>query len=114
MMSDVIIVALIGLIPSLLTLLVSSITNYKVKKQSKLKDEMQKGFEKLNYKIDNNRMKTLKNILVNNYTEMINGANKSKEQLQDIAEMFTEYKLLGGDSYIDDLHDIWKAKEIKK
>lgn len=113
-MSDVIIVALIGLIPSLLTLCVTSITNYKVRKQQNLKEEMQKGFDKLNYKIDNNRMKTLKNILVNSYTEMINGTSKSKEQLQDIAEMFTEYKLLGGDSYIDDLHDIWKAKQIKK
>lgn len=113
-MSDVIIVALIGLIPSLLTLCVTSITNYKVRKQQNLKEEMQKGFDKLNYKIDNNRMKTLKNILVNSYTEMINGTSKSKEQLQDVAEMFSEYKLLGGDSYIDDLHDIWKAKQIKK
>jgi hypothetical protein len=28
--------------------------------------------------------------------------------------MFEEYKNLGGDSYIDDLHDIWKEKETNK
>lgn len=124
-MSEGIIVALITSATSIVTLIVSSITNYKVKKQEKLKqdiqkvqsnlkDEMEKGFSNLNGKIDGNRRKTLKNILVNDFTQLINGEEKSKEQLQDIAEMFEEYKSLGGDSYIDDLHDIWKAKQIKK
>lgn len=124
-MSEGIVIALIGSITSLITLVVTSITNYKVRKQQNLrqeiqkgqmnlKDEMEKGFKNLTGKIDGNRKKTLKNILVNEFTELIKGKEKSKEQLQDIAEMFEEYKSLGGNSYIDDLHDIWKAKQIKK
>lgn len=124
-MSEGIIVALIGSVTSLITLIVSSINNHKLKKQEKLKEEIHKEIQAsrneskaeirdLKDTINNNRRKTLKNILVNEFTELIKGKEKSKEQLQDIAEMFEEYKSLGGNSYIDDLHDIWKAKQIKK
>lgn len=124
-MSEGIIVALIGSVTSLITLIVSSINNHKLKKQEKLKEEIHKEIQTsrdeskteikdLKNIINGNRRKTLKNILVNEFTELIKGKEKSKEQLQDIAEMFEEYKSLGGNSYIDDLHDIWKAKQIKK
>lgn len=124
-MSEGIIVALIGSVTSLITLIVSSINNHKLKKQEKLKEEIHKEIQAsrneskaeirdLKDTINGNRRKTLKNILVNEFTELIKGKEKSKEQLQDIAEMFEEYKSLGGNSYIDDLHDIWKAKQIKK
>lgn len=124
-MSEGIIVALIGSVTSLITLVVSSINNHKLKKQEKLKEEIHKEIQTsrdeskaeikdLKNIINGNRRKTLKNILVNEFTELIKGKEKSKEQLQDIAEMFEEYKSLGGNSYIDDLHDIWKAKQIKK
>lgn len=124
-MSEGIIVALIGSVTSLITLIVSSINNHKLKKQEKLKEEIHKEIQtsrdeskaeikELKNIINGNRRKTLKNILVNEFTELIKGKEKSKEQLQDIAEMFEEYKSLGGNSYIDDLHDIWKAKQIKK
>lgn len=124
-MSEGIIVALIGSVTSLITLIVSSINNHKLKKQEKLKEEIHKEIQAsrdeskaeikdLKNIINGNRRKTLKNILVNEFTELIKGKEKSKEQLQDIAEMFEEYKSLGGNSYIDDLHDIWKAKQIKK
>ena len=124
-MSEGIIVALIGSVTSLITLVVSSINNHKLKKQEKLKEEIHKEIQTsrdeskaeikdLKNIINGNRRKTLKNILVNEFTELIKGKEKSKEQLQDIAEMFEEYKSLDGNSYIDDLHDIWKAKQIKK
>lgn len=124
-MSEGIIVALIGSVTSIITLIVSSINNHKLKKQEKLKEEIHKEIQTsrdeskaeikdLKNIINGNRRKTLKNILVNEFTELIKGKEKSKEQLQDIAEMFEEYKSLGGNSYIDDLHDIWKAKQIKK
>lgn len=113
-MSEGIIIALIGSITSIITLIVTSITNYKVRKQQNLRQEISAEIKDLKNTINNNRRKTLKNILVNEFTQLINGEEKSKEQLQDIAEMFEEYKSLGGNSYIDDLHDIWKAKQIKK
>lgn len=113
-MSEGIIIALIGSITSITTLVVTSITNYKVRKQQNLREEISAEIKDLKTTINGNRRKTLKNILVNEFTQLINGEEKSKEQLQDIAEMFEEYKTLGGNSYIDDLHDIWKAKQIKK
>lgn len=113
-MSEGIIIALIGSITSITTLVVTSITNYKVRKQQNLRQEISAEIKDLKTTINGNRRKTLKNILVNEFTQLINGEEKSKEQLQDIAEMFEEYKTLGGNSYIDDLHDIWKAKQIKK
>lgn len=109
-MSDGVIIELIASLTSLITLIISSVTNHKVKKQEKITEQIQK----LDKKIDNNRMKTLRNILVNEYTELTEGKRKSKEQLQDIAEMFEEYKSLGGDTYVDDLHDIWKEQESRR
>lgn len=120
-MSEGIIIAIITIIPSVTTLIVSSVTNHKVKKQNDLREEMTKyqkdieeQFKNLNSKIDNNRKKVLRNILVNAYSELIKGKKKTKEQIQDIEDNFAEYKQLGGDSYIDDLHEIWKEKEIRK
>lgn len=112
-----IIIALISIIPGMATLIVGLITNKKVKKQDKMREEikdlrveMNGKLDKLDKKVDGNRKKALRNILVNDYTDLIKGKKKSKEQLQNIADMFEEYKNLGGDSYIDDLHDIWKEK----
>lgn len=120
-MSEGIIIAIITIIPSITTLVVSSVTNHKVKKQNDLREEVtkyQKDIEEqlknLGSKIDNNRKKVLRNILVNAYSELIKGKKKTKEQIQDIEDNFAEYKQLGGDSYIDDLHEIWKEKEIRK
>ena len=116
-----IIIALISIIPGMATLIVGLITNKKVKKQDKMRSEikdlraeMNGKLDKLDRKVDDNRKKALRNILVNEYTALINGRKRSKEQKQDISDMFEEYKSLGGDSYVDDLHDIWKEKETKK
>ena len=116
-----IIIAIIAIVPPIATLIVSIITNKKVKKQNDLRQEMtncqnqiKDKLDKLDNKINENRKKALRNILVNDYTNLIKGNKKSKEQLQNIADMFEEYKNLGGDSYIDDLHDIWKEKETNK
>lgn len=114
-----IIIALISILPGMATLIVGLVTNKKVKKQDKMREEikdlrveMNGKLDKLDKKVDENRKKELRTILVNEYTALINGNKKSKEQKQDIADMFEEYKSLGGNSYIDDLHDIWKEKEI--
>lgn len=114
-----IIIALISILPGMATLIVGLVTNKKVKKQDKMREEikdlrveMNGKLDKLDKKVDENRKKELRTILVNEYTTLINGNKKSKEQKQDIADMFEEYKSLGGNSYIDDLHDIWKEKEI--
>ena len=114
-----IIIALISILPGMATLIVGLVTNKKVKKQDKMREEikdlrveMNGKLDKLDKKVDDNRKKALRNILVNDYTDLIKGKKKSKEQLQNVADMFEEYKSLGGDSYIDDLHDIWKEKEI--
>lgn len=124
-MSEGIIIAIITSVTSLITLCVTSITNYKVRKQEKLKQEisteiksLRKEFfaeiESLRQTINNNRMKTLRNILVNELTQLVRGEEKTKEQIQDILDMFEEYKNLGGDTYIDDLHEIWKSQQSKK
>lgn len=114
-----IIIAIISILPGMATLIVGLVTNKKVKKQDKMREEikdlrveMNGKLDKLDKKVDDNRKKELRTILVNEYTALINGNKKSKEQKQDISDMFEEYKSLGGNSYIDDLHDIWKEKEI--
>ena len=114
-----IIIALISILPGMATLIVGLVTNKKVKRQDKMREEikdlrveMNGKLDKLDKKVDDNRKKELRTILVNEYTALINGNKKSKEQKQDISDMFEEYKSLGGNSYIDDLHDIWKEKEI--
>lgn len=102
-----IIVALIGIIPSILTLIVSTITNNKVKKQEKLEEEIKNEFKKLDNKIDENRKKELRSQLVDEYTHLINGKKYSKEKLQDISDNYQEYLELGGNSYVRDLHHIY-------
>lgn len=102
-----IIVALIGIIPSLLTLIVSSITNSKVKKQQTFENEIKSELKKLDNKIDDNRKKELRSQLVDEYTHLINGKKYSKEKLQDIADNYQEYLELGGNSYVRDLHHIY-------
>lgn len=116
-----IIIALISIIPGMATLIVGLVTNKKVKRQDKMRDEikdlrveMNGKLDKLDRKVDDNRKKELRTILVNEYTALINGRKRSKEQKQDISDMFEEYKSLGGDSYIDDLHDIYVDLEKRR
>lgn len=113
-MSEGIIIAIITSITSILTFIISSITNSKVKKQNDFRKEIKDELKNLDTKIDSNRRKELRTILVNDYNDLIKGKKKSKEQIQDIEDNFAEYKELGGDSYVDDLHEIWKEKEIRK
>ena len=124
-MSEGIIIAIITSVTSLIALGVTSVTNHKVRKQESLKKEIfeeikslrkefSAGIESLRQTINNNRMKTLRNILVNELTQLVQGDKKSKEQVQDVMDMFEEYKNLGGDTYIDDLHEIWKSQQSKK
>mgnify|MGYP003293819207 CR=1 FL=1 len=113
-----IIIALITILPTMATLIVTTIVNSKVKKQNDLRQEMtdcqnqiKDKLDKLENKINENRKKALRNILVNDYTDLIKGKKKTKEQLQNIADMYEEYHdELDGDSYVEDLHDIAKEK----
>ena len=107
------ILTIIAISPQIITTIISLIINHKVKKQGEIQQEIDVKFNLLDKKIDENRKKELRNVLVNDYTDLIKGKKKSKEQLQNISDMFDEYKSLKGDSYVDDLHDIWKEKESK-
>ena len=109
-----IIIALIGIVPSLLTLIVSSITNSKVKKQQNFENEIKSELKNLDNKIDDNRKKELRSQLVDEYTHLINGEKYSKEKLQDIADNYQEYLELGGNSYVRDLHHIYIEKKSKE
>jgi uncharacterized membrane-anchored protein YhcB (DUF1043 family) len=117
-----IIVAIITVIPAIITLIVTTSTNKRVKKQDELKkdytsqlDEIREDIKELSIKNDENRRKELRHELVNDYTYLINTDDHvSKEKLQDIADNFEEYKALGGNHYVQDLHDIWKEKQILK
>lgn len=117
-----IIVAIITVIPAIITLIVTTSTNKRVKKQDELKkdytsqlDEIREDIKELSIKNDENRRKELRHELVNDYTYLINTDDLvSKEKLQDIADNFEEYKALGGNHYVQDLHDIWKEKQILK
>lgn len=121
-----IIVAIITVIPVILTLIVSTKTNNRIKKQDELREELKKDYtslidgvrediKELSIKNDENRRKELRHELVNDYTYLINTDDHvSKEKLQDIADNFEEYKALGGNHYVQDLHDIWKEKQILK
>lgn len=109
-----IIIAIITILPTMATLVVTTIVNSKVKKQNQFQQNIDKRFDRLEAKINDNRKKALRNILVNDYTDLIKGKKKSKEQLQNISDMYEEYhEELKGDTYVEDLHDIWKEKEIK-
>lgn len=109
-----IIIAIITILPTMATLVVTTIVNKKVKKQNDFQKNIDRRFDKLEAKINDNRKKALRNILVNDYTDLIKGKKKSKEQLQNISDMYEEYhEELKGDTYVEDLHDIWKEKEIK-
>lgn len=121
-----IIVAIITVIPAIITLIVTTKTNNRVKKQDELREELKKDYtslidgvrediKELSIKNDENRRKELRHELVNDYTYLINTDDHvSKEKLQDIADNFEEYKALGGNHYVQDLHDIWKEKQILK
>jgi hypothetical protein len=106
-----IIIAIITILPTMATLVVTTIVNSKVKKQNEFQADINNRFDKLEAKINDNRKKALRNILVNDYTDLIKGKKKSKEQLQNISDMYEEYhEELKGDTYVEDLHDIWKEK----
>lgn len=106
-----IIIAIITILPTMATLIVTTIVNKKVKKQNEFQQNIDNRFDKLEAKINDNRKKALRNILVNEYTDLIKGKKKTKEQLQNITDMYEEYhEELKGDTYVEDLHDIWKEK----
>ena len=137
-----IIIAIIAIVPSMATLLVSIINNRKIKKQTEIREEMAKQEEsfraemkkrnnriyekldELNGKIDNvdrkndeNRKKELRSKLVKEYVALIHGANRSTQEMQDIEDDWHEYRFeLNGESYVEDLHDIFvemRKKEVK-
>ena len=128
-----IIIAIIAIVPSMATLLVSIINNRKIKKQTEIREEMAKQeasfrnemkkrdnaiyqkLDELNGKIDNvdrkndlNRRKELRSKLVKEYVALIHGANRSPQEMQDIEDDWHEYRFeLNGDSYVEDLHDVY-------
>lgn len=94
-----IIVALIGIVPSVLTLIVTTIINKKVKRQNDLREEMNKSLNDLrkDFRIKTNTMelRSIKRFLVNEFTEIENGIEKNEEQKAIIHESFKIYENLG-------------------
>ena len=77
-----IIIAIITILPTMATLVVTTIVNKKVKKQNEFQADINDRFDKLEAKINDNRKKALRNILVNDYTDLIKGKKKSLEKVE--------------------------------
>ena len=69
--------------------------------------EIKDNQEKMSAKINENRKRELRSNLVNEYTDLIHGCSKTREQLGDIEDDYEEYTSIGGNSYVHDLHDLW-------
>ena len=108
--------AFITVTPSILTLIVSTVINSKVKKQNDLREEMESCQLQLKESINSlhdefvsrtNTMElnNLKRFLINEFTELENGAVKNEEQKGIIHESYDTYTKLGGNGYIHSFYE---------
>lgn len=82
-------VAIITIIPTLATLIISTITNKRVKKQDDIKEEIKQ------LKLDN-----CKNYLVQAIAKVESGQNLTPVEKERYFENYDTYVKLGGNSYI--------------
>lgn len=82
-------VAIITIIPTLATLIISTITNKKVKKQDNIKEEIKQ------LQLDN-----CKNYLVQAIAKVESGQNLTPVERERYFENYDTYVKLGGNSYI--------------
>lgn len=115
-----IIVAVIGLIG----IIIQTKSHNKLQKQSdivntmdvkldKLRAESKKDDFKLNKKLDENKMNDLKRFLIIEMTKIDQGIYKATDnQKRMLKEAKDEYNRAGGDSYVDDMYDKLKDKNL--
>ena len=115
-----IIVAIIGLIG----IIIQTKSHNKLQKQSdivntmdtkldKLREESKKDDFNLNKKLDENKMNDLKRFLIIEMTKIDQGIYKATDnQKRMLKEAKDEYNRAGGDSYVDDMYDKLKDKNL--
>ena len=115
-----IIVAIIGLIG----IIIQTKSHNKLQKQSdivrtmdvkldKLRAESKKDDFKLNKKLDENKMNDLKRFLIIEMTKIDQGIYQATDnQKRMLKEAKDEYNRAGGDSYVDDMYDKLKDKNL--
>ena len=83
------------------------------KKLDKLRAESKKDDFKLNKKLDENKMNDLKRFLIIEMTKIDQGIYKATDnQKRMLKEAKDEYNRAGGDSYVDDMYDKLKDKNL--
>ena len=119
-----VLIALIGIIPSLLTLIISLINNKNTNKNNKLKKELNLKIDKINYNFNKNiediheiivdtRIDNLRRFLVTQLTEILNGVIKNDEQKSLIHESYDIYKnKYGKNSYVHSLYKKCIEKDL--
>ena len=115
-----IIVAIIGLIG----IIIQTKSHNKLQKQSdivktmdvkldKLRAESKKDDFNLNKKLDENKMNDLKRFLIIEMTKIDQGIYQATDnQKRMLKEAKDEYNRAGGDSYVDDMYDKLKDKNL--
>ena len=115
-----IIVAIIGLIG----IIIQTKSHNKLQKQSdivktmdvkldKLRAESKKDDFNLNKKLDENKMNDLKRFLIIEMTKIDQGIYQATDnQRRMLKEAKDEYNRAGGDSYVDDMYDKLKDKNL--
>ena len=115
-----IIVAIIGLIG----IIIQTKSHNKLQKQSdivktmdakldKLRAEAKKDDFNLNKKLDENKMNDLKRFLIIEMTKIDQGIYQATDnQKRMLKEAKDEYNRAGGDSYVDDMYDKLKDKNL--
>lgn len=115
-----IIVAVIGLIG----IIIQTKSHNKLQKQSdivktmdvkldKLRAESKKDDFNLNKKLDENKMNDLKRFLIIEMTKIDQGIYQATDnQKRMLKEAKDEYNRAGGDSYVDDMYDKLKDKNL--
>ena len=115
-----IIVAIIGLIG----IIIQTKSHNKLQKQSdivktmdtkldKLRAEAKKDDFNLNKKLDENKMNDLKRFLIIEMTKIDQGIYQATDnQRRMLKEAKDEYNRAGGDSYVDDMYDKLKDKNL--
>lgn len=116
----VIIVAVISLIGTI----IQTISHNKLERQSslvksmdekldKLRTESKKDDFKLNKKLDENKMNDLKRFLIVEMTKIDQGIYQATDnQRRMLKEARDEYNCAGGDSYVDDMYDSLKDRNL--
>lgn len=83
------------------------------KKLDNLRTESKKDDFKLNKKLDENKMNDLKRFLIIEMTKIDQGIYQTTDnQRRMLKEAKDEYNRAGGDSYVDDMYDKLKDRDL--